>query len=59
MVGCTVQQVNCAPQRRLRRDGELDLKETHGPDVNTVTNNTDPIALKHTKTGTITPLRLG
>ncbi len=35
MVKCTDQEVNCAPQRLLRREGDVDLKERRGHDINT------------------------
>lgn len=42
MVKGTVQEVNCAPQRLLRREGEVDLKERRGHNINTA-----PITLTH------------
>lgn len=42
MVTCTDQEVNCAPQRLLRREGDVDLKERRGHNVNTA-----PITLTH------------
>lgn len=35
LVKCTDQGVNCAPQRLLRREGDADLKERHGRNINT------------------------
>lgn len=42
MVKCTVQEVNCAPQRLLWREGEVDLKQKRGHNINTA-----PITLTH------------